>query len=124
MPVRGRMPRGMNDNDQQFRTIITGHLKTRLMDAWRDSTDTFERLPDGTWAPAPYDENMADGSTPVAWEDVADPMDPKPDRAGLQSVIDAIGGHYLHLAREYGWLDTEVRDAVYVETKRRGWCGE
>lgn len=47
-----------------------------------------------------------------------------PDRAGLQSVIDAIGGHYLHLAREYGWLDTEVRDAVYVETKRRGWCGE
>lgn len=58
----------MNDNDQQFRTIITGHLKTRLMDAWRDSTDTFERLPDGTWAPAPYDENMADGSTPVAWE--------------------------------------------------------
>lgn len=33
MPVRGRMPRGMNDNDQQFRTIITGHLKTRLMDA-------------------------------------------------------------------------------------------
>lgn len=58
MPVRGRMPRGMNDNDQQFRTIITGHLKTRLMDAWRDSTDTFERLPDGTWAPAPYDENL------------------------------------------------------------------
>lgn len=48
MPVRGRMPRGVNDNDQRFRTIITGHLRTRLMAAWRDSTDTFERLPDGT----------------------------------------------------------------------------
>lgn len=43
---------------------------------------------------------------------------------GLQSVIDAIGEHYLYTAREYGWLDTEVRDMVYVETKQRGWCQE
>ena len=41
-----------------------------------------------------------------------------------QSVIDVIGGHYLHLAREWGWNDTEVRDAMYVETKQRGWCRE
>lgn len=47
-----------------------------------------------------------------------------PDRAGLQSVIDVIGEHYLHLAREWGWNDTEVRDAMYVETKQRGWCRE
>ena len=40
------------------------------------------------------------------------------------AVIDVIGEHYLHLAREWGWNDTEVRDAVYVETKRRGWCQE
>lgn len=32
--------------------------------------------------------------------------------------------HYLHLAREWGWNDTEVRDAMYVETKQRGWCRE
>jgi len=44
--------------------------------------------------------------------------------AGLQSVIDVIGEHYLHLAREWGWNDTEVRDAMYVETKQRGWCRE
>ncbi len=31
---------------------------------------------------------------------------------------------YLHLAREWGWNDTEVRDAMYVETKQRGWCQE
>ena len=30
----------------------------------------------------------------------------------------------LHLAREWGWNDTEVRDAMYVETKQRGWCRE
>lgn len=42
----------------------------------------------------------------------------------LQSVIDVIGEHYLHLAREWGWNDTEVRDAMYVETKQRGWCRE
>lgn len=47
-----------------------------------------------------------------------------PDRAGLQSVIDVIGEHYLHLAREWGWNDTEVRDAMYAETKQRGWCRE
>lgn len=47
-----------------------------------------------------------------------------PDRAGLQSVIDVIGEHYLHLTREWGWNDTEVRDAMYVETKQRGWCRE
>lgn len=47
-----------------------------------------------------------------------------PDRAGLQSVIDVIDEHYLHLAREWGWNDTEVRDAMYVETKQRGWCRE
>lgn len=44
-----------------------------------------------------------------------------------ETCEDSIHGPYepdLHLAREYGWLDTEVRDAVYVETKRRGWCGE
>lgn len=41
-----------------------------------------------------------------------------------QSVIDVIGEHYLHLAREWGWNDTEVRDAMYVETKQRGWCRE
>ena len=52
------------------------------------------------------------------------------------AVIDAIGEHYLYTApgrgggerqnqaREWGWNDTEVRDAVYVETKRRGWCQE
>ena len=40
------------------------------------------------------------------------------------SVIDVIGEHYLHLAREWGWNDTEVRDAMYVETKQRGWCRE
>lgn len=34
------------------------------------------------------------------------------------------GEHYLHLAREWGWNDTEVRDAMYVETKQRGWCRE
>lgn len=38
--------------------------------------------------------------------------------------IDVIGEHYLHLAREWGWNDTEVRDAMYVETKQRGWCRE
>lgn len=71
------------------------------MDAWRDSTDTFERLPDGTWAPAPYDENMADGSTPVAWEDVADPMDPKPDRTGcaLVTLEDAEDHHRVLLVK-------------------------
>ncbi len=31
---------------------------------------------------------------------------------------------YLHLTREWGWNDTEVRDAMYVETKQRGWCRE
>lgn len=40
------------------------------------------------------------------------------------AVIDAIDEHYLYTAREWGWNDTEVRDAVYVETKRRGWCQE
>ena len=32
--------------------------------------------------------------------------------------------HSLHLAREWGWNATEVRDAMYVETKQRGWCRE
>lgn len=45
-------------------------------------------------------------------------------KADLLPLISRVAQRENHLAREWGWNDTEVRDAMYVETKQRGWCRE
>lgn len=86
----------------------------------------IEHANQGPWKPASEDPDDSGSVSEADWLEFDSEANDYgvPDRAGLQSVIDAIGGHYLHLAREYGWLDTEVRNAMYVETKQRGWCRE
>lgn len=86
----------------------------------------IEHANQGPWKPASEDPDDSGSVSEADWMEFDSEANDYgvPDRAGLQSVIDVIGEHYLHLAREWGWNDTEVRDAMYVETKQRGWCRE
>ena len=103
---------------------MTGRKRKRMSNGWR--TNRRRARPTGSAAgPTTHRHNQNGSRNPNRPEFKTEANDyGVPDRAGLQSVIDVIGEHYLHLAREWGWNDTEVRDAMYVETKQRGWCRE
>lgn len=92
------------------------------------SGESFLKPVDGRcwYCGSPLEPALDGRGMPTGWNSIPRPTTTgcRNTGNGLQSVIDAIGEHYLYTAREWGWNDTEVRDAVYVETKRRGWCQE
>lgn len=105
----------------EYETVRCSNPNCRTRFSWTDYTP-----PQPEWKPEPKpatpDITDHDGPRSVSeadWLEFNTEANDYgvPDRAGLQSVIDVIGEHYLHLAREWGWNDTEVRDAMYVETK-------
>lgn len=103
-----------SSNSAAFRGLLLDHA----LDQLRAVTGRWaELLADGPDGFAPADPSVLDGAVPLAWEDVADPTDPVPDRSAcaLIRVRRPDGSTLLLLARGVSFGDL-LRDWTGLDT--------